>query len=387
MANILLSSVEGINASHPVGAVLPLDQTLPLDYNTQGLRFLRSGTVETDASKFDPTVFMAHTIVQEGSSTISANPSPPVSMATNGSTLVTILQNGNTYYSTNNGSSWTQAAAVSGMTTGTFSTFVNGLFFVGGYGSNLGRLYSSSDGINWTERDVSGVSSVTINGITHGLGTYVVWASDANLKVSTDLVNWTNVSIPAAMPAGGVAFGNGAFVAVITGNAYIRSTNGTTWSSLNFPTGGPLTDTPSNSVAFGNGIFLAVGNGAVARSTDGLSWTYASAYVSAGGWASATGLSYVKFHGGTFTFSPGSVVTTMYRTSDGITIERMYGSVQFRTSSLLVTASDATSFTAVAGNDESNAVGYNLKFKRYAGLRQHSADSSFPGTVNYMRIS
>jgi hypothetical protein len=86
------------------------------------------------------------------------------------------------------------------------------------------------------------------------------------------LDSWREM-IPRGKDLGGIAYGNGKFVALGGGGELLIATNSSSWQRLVAPTPWLVTD-----VTFGNGIFLAVGTvnnqtGAVLRSTDGINWT------------------------------------------------------------------------------------------------------------------
>jgi hypothetical protein len=111
-----------------------------------------------------------------------------------------------------------------------------------------------------------------------------VWVGCILTSPSANSGSWTKVVFTGS-PLHGIAFGNGVSVAVGENGTIRRSTDGTNWSLVTSGT----TSTLAN-VAYGGGKFVAVGyaggNGTctVLTSTDGSSWTNASAGAGVATW-------------------------------------------------------------------------------------------------------
>ena len=186
-----------------------------------------------------------------------------------------------------------------------------------------GALYSSTNGIDWIARS-SGKSGLLMN--VNGDGPlWVVVGESGAIVTSTNGVDWTARTSPTNALFRGVAYGNGVYVACGDGGAIARSTDGATWSAvasgtnaslqgvgygMDFVNAGDTNEasaesplfvivgqsgliltssnglswTPRTSgtsqylsdVTYGNGYYVAVGNLRILRSSDGISWSFAT---------------------------------------------------------------------------------------------------------------
>lgn len=101
--------------------------------------------------------------------------------------------------------------------------------------------------------------------VVHGHAGFVI-AGDAELLHSVDGTSWTSIEKPTSGFLGGIAYGNGRYVAA--GSTPISSDDGVTWQ-----TGDRLRVT-IRGIGFGDGVFVVVGDdGFRARSVDGVTWT------------------------------------------------------------------------------------------------------------------
>ncbi|MDB6110799.1 MAG: hypothetical protein JWR69_2549 [Pedosphaera sp.] len=134
-----------------------------------------------------------------------------------------------------------------------------------------GNLSARADALdNWTRSQVVtnpiGFQGLGLGGVAYGNGRYVAvgqYSGDDNgvIQTSDDGMNWTMRTTRnyAVLDLYDVTFGNGLFVAVgwdfFGGNNIYHSTNGINWT--------PHTTAIANfnRVAFGNGVFVAVGDG------------------------------------------------------------------------------------------------------------------------------
>ncbi len=151
------------------------------------------------------------------------------------------------------------------------------------------QLLTSTDGAEW-ESQYSGIAeNASIRGITYIDNNYVIVGRNNDnggyIYHSPDAYTWTQESIgvtPNQLQS--IAYGNNKYVAVSYNNTIVTSNNGSSWVLTN------LTGLPQYSdlisINFSNGYFVAVGDyydpdldltlGLVARSEDGLSWSYES---------------------------------------------------------------------------------------------------------------
>ncbi|MCC7376450.1 MAG: hypothetical protein IT581_17455 [Verrucomicrobiales bacterium] len=149
--------------------------------------------------------------------------------------------------------------------------YANGQFVA--IGSRADDLLTSPDGVVWTR------GSLGLSGgrkVIHDGTRFIVLASGGFLGISTNAINWdSQYRVPMKfVDAGGIAFGNGAYVEV----GYMRtgqptdlysSSNLTQWTFHDAQVNENLMD-----VTFGLGLFVAVGqDGAITTSPDGAEWT------------------------------------------------------------------------------------------------------------------
>jgi hypothetical protein len=363
---ISLRSVAGSDAV-PIGSSIYFAEGVPDDYTSQGSRYLVAGTIETDVSKFDVNIFrfsfLQPTVVSLtsvfGTDTI-------VGIAYNGTVFVALSNAGKVATSTD-GNNWTPRSVPtpSNFTVGEIAVFVNGLFFVGGGGGSNSRLYSSTDGINWVERNVVFTApNVTITGLAHNGSRYVAVSTSGHRSYSDNLTSWTAAG---QGPSSGirVAFGNGLFVhtSQLTAEVF-TSTDGINWTSRPYPV------SSSSSIAFGNGRFVIVGgSGTAYQSTDGINWTFMT------NGASTSAIDRVIFAFGAF-FAIGQN-SYMGRSLDGLVFEN-----------LTTLGATATAIAAVTVNDvlvgHTSAVARRVLIRPYAGSR---LGGTFQRTRLYIRVS
>jgi hypothetical protein len=158
--------------------------------------------------------------------------------------------------------------------------FGNGLFVATG---NNGLILTSPDGLSWTLRN-SG-TTVGIGKVAFGNGKFLAFSQDGILE-SRDGIQWTQTggnlapynSSMGNLILGGVAYGNGLFVAAMAGGyrgwdgLIETSSDGITWIITNTVTN---TRGSLSGIVFGAGIFVAIGPyGNLMTSSDGRNWTH-----------------------------------------------------------------------------------------------------------------
>ncbi len=135
-------------------------------------------------------------------------------------------------------------------------------------------------------------------GIAYGNGAYVAIFQDGNMYRSTDADSWTKVTDP-SLPAGdfrGISFGAGVFVLVGYDGLIASSTDGISWTQRTSSTTNHL-----NTVEFLNGSFYAVGyNRTIRQSADGITWN--SITVNAGIGASTDYFNSISYGNGVYVF-------------------------------------------------------------------------------------
>lgn len=121
------------------------------------------------------------------------------------------------------------------------ANYVNGNYVVLGQDTSTGYglVLTSTDGINWTQRTFN--YYVLNQDITYGNGYYVICnqSSSGKIHYSTDLVTWTEVSLPSPYAMYSIEFGNNRFVVGgSSGFAFSATSTPVTWTAITFPNGG-----------------------------------------------------------------------------------------------------------------------------------------------------
>lgn len=180
-------------------------------------------------------------------------------------------------YTTTNGESWTRIKVP--VIYGQFGTvkYINNKFVL--VGDTV--IYYSDDGENWTQSSMAGLEVTNYwRDIAYGNGKYVMIrsssASYAMIATSTDLENWTQISIGTTYLLENIEYGNGKFVIITNVRTIIYSTDGENWT-----TSATALDTSINpqTICYGNNLFIIAGGNSNRNtdiyytSTDGISWT------------------------------------------------------------------------------------------------------------------
>jgi hypothetical protein len=245
-----------------------------------------------------------------------------------------------------------------------WSTIVWGYdkFLVSAVPNSGGQFLVSPDGINWTpvRYDKDGAT-----GLAWGNNRFIaVTNTGSPSRIYTSVAaggrqagaNW-HVAVALTTPAlnswTSVCWGNNIFIAVAnsgTGNRIMRSSDGTTWTSVVSPA-----DSGWSSVTFGNNRFVAVattGTVKIMYSTDntGTSWVALTSFISNNSFTSIT------FGNGKFcaVANSGLSNTRIITSSDGITWNSTNS--QILTSNWNSICWNGSIFCAVANSDISNVV-------------------------------
>jgi hypothetical protein len=144
--------------------------------------------------------------------------------------------------------------------------------------SSVGKIYTSTDLVNWSTLDISAVSTRPISALEYIDGSFYAvtlgFGAGATILRSTNGTDWTGVdSAEPSYSRSSIAYGNHTFV-VPTNNTpmyYFQSGDGETWSRQQY-------DAVGTSSVFGvnyaNGQFMAVGSsGSMMTSTNGINWS------------------------------------------------------------------------------------------------------------------
>ena len=196
--------------------------------------------------------------------------------------FVAVGINGTILTSGNNGGTWTPRT--SGTTEDLQKVFYDGTLFIAV--GTTGKILTSSDAITWTPR-TSGTTE-NLYGISKFNTSYIAVGTNGKILTSSNGTTWADGASGISDDLESIAvadLGGGSYIGIIVGTsgAILRSTNGTTWTSISSWEVGssPITDDfhgvqyvsyTVNSIP--KNYFFAVGNnGAIAHSTDGLTWT------------------------------------------------------------------------------------------------------------------
>lgn len=145
--------------------------------------------------------------------------------------------------------------------------------------SSAGKMYTSTDLVNWSTLDISAVSTRPINALEYINGSFYAvtmgnYGTGAAILRSTNGTDWTGVdSADLSFSRSSIAYGNNQFV-VPTNNTpmyYFQSADGVTWARQSYNTSGTSSVFGVN---YANGQFMAVGGaGTMMTSADGINWS------------------------------------------------------------------------------------------------------------------
>ena len=138
--------------------------------------------------------------------TVKTSPAPLMSVAYGNGLFVAPTNTATTYYTSTDGSTWTQRTLASGL--GTNMKFLNGRF-VSTRGTTTGGAWST-DGLTWTTFTLP---FTNLTKLSYGNGVYVALNAGGTTQMATspDLVTWTARTAPTTDNSG-IAFGAGQFV-------------------------------------------------------------------------------------------------------------------------------------------------------------------------------
>jgi len=136
-------------------------------------------------------------------------------------------------------------------------------------------VLTSSDLNSWTQRvNVFDWERVTppsnfLSAVNFGNNIFVVVGWSGRILTSHDGIQWTERSSGTSNNLKDVIFENGSFLVVGHSGTILSSTDGITWSKMSSGTTKIL-----NGVAYGNNIYVVVGDlGTILTSPDGITWT------------------------------------------------------------------------------------------------------------------
>lgn len=173
-------------------------------------------------------------------------------------------------YSSEDGVTWTQRFTMPDFPLSTSVSFLHDRFLAV---DSSGKYATSSNGLDWAINTATNLTVDHSIGLAYGNGTWIVSGIYqriyGNVWSTTNFLNWTEYNITNSPLFRGVTFGNGKFVVVGSSfspsNSVYLSTNGVDWSAQPGPA--------SYALAFGQGKFVTFSpTNSVLTSSDGLNW-------------------------------------------------------------------------------------------------------------------
>lgn len=201
----------------------------------------------------------------------------PRSIATSGSDYVVVGDAGTLLHSTD-GITWTQVN-ISNLTTSDLTTvrYINGTYYAVG---DLGYVLTSTNGTTWSATQVS--ANPRLMDIVYDNSKFFVVGYGGYIGYSSNATNWIRATTPNRNQVNALAFGSGKYVAVGNDGVLWTSTNGIQWDEVPSANVLNVTGTPvslssyniNSTVYDAQDGFVAVGNnGLIMKSADGVAWT------------------------------------------------------------------------------------------------------------------
>lgn len=197
----------------------------------------------------------------------------------------------------------------------------------------IGSIWTSTDGFNWTALLTTSLEAINLNHATFAGGLWLALSTNGVVLTSADGLSWSRQNTPVSSSLTGAAYGSGLYVVVGLGGKILTSADGMRWTER---ASGVASDL--RAVTFSGGTFVAVGaGGVILTSADGQAWTRRVSGV-------ASALSAATFAQGSFIVAGDSGAVLV--SADGSTWS--YVNLGGRTSGLLA---------AAAGDGEALIVG------------------------------
>lgn len=268
------------------------------------------------------------------------------------------------YTSSDNGASWV-------LTDKKSPQQVNKLIYADGrflFIGNFGSLFTSTDGLNWTDQIVGTRQSVLAVDFVDGK--FIAQAAYDAVMTSVDGKVWDRHVIPSALGVMDLAYGNGIYVIVEWNGNTLVSTDAINWT-INERKG------TFTQVSYGNGKFVAIGSeGIVWQSTNGIDWT--QVYTVPGGQYRAYGIGYgagkfvvVGPKGAVSTSPDGQVWTEQISGTETPLLKVTYGNGKFLAigyEGLILSSPDGITWSTKANLTQASFNGITYTNGQFVGL-------------------
>lgn len=154
--------------------------------------------------------------------------------------------------------------------------FENGMYIATGYYQegtppiNKGYILSSPDGVKWSEFNTG--KDQPVSAVCYGDGKYVA-LSPGNAFISSNGYDWESIDVAIPGDISCMVYGNGQFIACLySGNTALMSESGRSWTTCQL--GGIGKYDYFTDLTYGNGLFMGVvRSDFLVASTNGTNWT------------------------------------------------------------------------------------------------------------------
>ena len=154
-------------------------------------------------------------------------------------------------------------------------TYDNGIYVAVGAGTGYsqGRIMTSTDRVNWTERVA--VEPDVFTSVAHSQNVYVAVGKSGKIYTSSNAQSWSARTSGTTSDLWKVRYLNNRFIAVGDSGVVLLSDDGIVWRKSTLPS--DINWKPIGGVAYGDGKYVIVSrhttsNGTMAYSQDGVNW-------------------------------------------------------------------------------------------------------------------
>ncbi len=225
---------------------------------------------------------------------------------------------------------------LTGISYGNGQFVVSANYFDNAAAEDIGPIWTSKDGYDWTLATATTLNGRSLNFITYAQDKWITANVSGIVITSADGVNWTPQQTALTTAIRAAAYGDNTWVLVGASGKILTSPDAGRWTER---TSGVTTDLLG--VAYNNGVFVAAGaGGVILRSTDGVNWTRQSS-------GTTSALNGVGVVGGSFVVAGDTGVTLF--SPDGTAWTRSSMEGKFSSSLAIATAAERAVMVGRAG--------------------------------------